>query len=731
MSDELVVKISGDIKDLSKAFEDATKETEALNDKLGSIAKASGVVFAALTAQVAVSLKQFSEAKLASNQLAAALQNQGIYTDDLKDSYEEYANQVAELTGIENDEIIKSQAVAQSFLGQMPITKDLTQAIADLAAEQGVSLTSAAEEMGKAIGNGTGMLLRQGLQFSATDSEAQRYEKTLAFVQQRAGGFAVANADASLGVKNLEQALKENAEALGSKFAPAFRAVVDTITDFVRPAKDAGEEMLNLKAAFIAVGIVLSALGIALPIVVNGFLALRAAMIAIGIGAGPLGLIVVAIGLLVFGIVELVAHWQTASARIKDIVQGLVTFVAGSFKGLGSVLSGAFHLDMGKIKEGLAEIQEAFKSGVKEATAELPKETEKALVKQDEVKKKFADKFAAQRKQEEADKLALQEAENELIRLKIEEASAELIKDKEEEVKTLKELTVNKNLEQRELLREQIEDEREQTEIQHQDDLAKEETFGELDMQVRRNLAERSREFSDDVNKKDLAKIQSTIKTREIVEREAYTTELKDMIAAHNKFLEEQNKYGTMYASLNMAMHSNEVQGFKQATGDLVQLTNSKNSTLKQIGKVATVANITIKTAESAMNIFAGFSAIPIVGPALGLAGAAAAIAYGAEQVQNVLSAQTGGMVPGTGFGDHIPAILEPGETITPRQNYNEMVNAVADSRVRDQGGVTEEVGHAIVQLQLSGDLGKIVEAKIIERQKIGISLIKTPLSAT
>jgi hypothetical protein len=38
-------------------------------------------------------------------------------------------------------------------------------------------------------------------------------------------------------------------------------------------------------------------------------------------------------------------------------------------------------------------------------------------------------------------------------------------------------------------------------------------------------------------------------------------------------------------------------------------------------------------------------------------------------------------MVAGTGFGDTMPFLLEPGELITPRQNFEEVVNAVADQR--------------------------------------------------
>src|SRR5581483_2202908 len=93
-------------------------------------------------------------------------------------------------------------------------------------------------------------------------------------------------------------------------------------------------------------------------------------------------------------------------------------------------------------------------------------------------------------------------------------------------------------------------------------------------------------------------------------------------VKAHNQFLQDQIKFGTVYAAINQAMHSEIYQGTKKAFADLAELQQSSNSTLKAIGKVAAIANIIIKTAESAMNIYEGFSTIPIVGPALGVAGA-------------------------------------------------------------------------------------------------------------
>jgi len=58
-----------------------------------------------------------------------------------------------------------------------------------------------------------------------------------------------------------------------------------------------------------------------------------------------------------------------------------------------------------------------------------------------------------------------------------------------------------------------------------------------------------------------------------------------------------------------------------------------------------------------AVKAYQAFAAIPIIGPALGAAAAAAAFSF-------LMAFQKGGLVPGTGSGDRIAAALEPGEFV-------------------------------------------------------------------
>lgn len=171
--------------------------------------------------------------------------------------------------------------------------------------------------------------------------------------------------------------------------------------------------------------------------------------------------------------------------------------------------------------------------------------------------------------------------------------------------------------------------------------------------------------------------------------------------------IDDEKKFGVAYAAINRAMHSEVYLGTKTAFGELAALQESSNSTLKGIGKAAAVANIVIKTAESAMNIFAGFSTIPIIGYALGTAGAAAAIAFGAEQIGRVTAAADGGLLTGGFPGrDSVPVMGMAGELISPRQNFEEVIGSVRAAReAKEQGLLPGEGGGSQVHVTINGDI--------------------------
>lgn len=220
------------------------------------------------------------------------------------------------------------------------------------------------------------------------------------------------------------------------------------------------------------------------------------------------------------------------------------------------------------------------------------------------------------------------------------------------------------------------------------------------------------------------------LQTKEEQERETRKALAKQRIddekKANDKFLKDKIQFGTTIATVERALNDQRVQGVKQGTSQLAQLQQSENSTLKGIGKVSALTQLALNAPITASNIYKGFSAIPIIGPALGIAAAGASLAFNAEQASKIIKAQSGGVVPQVfpGLGDRQPALLEAGETVVPRQNFDELINSVANQRIT-QGDLNEGEDRPaqMVEIGFNGDEAeKVLTSSQNEARALGIS---------
>jgi len=681
MADDLLIKINADAKNVKKEFDDVRAQTEDLEGQLKNVALVSGAAFAALTAEIFFSVKAFEEAQRASVQLTNALQNQGIYTDELKASYEGFADAVQEKTGIDNDAVIQAQAIAQTYLGQTKITEELSFAIADLSATMGGDLNGAAEKIAKTISTGTNAFAKQGLVISETATESERYAKVLEFVQAKAGGLAAEFNKADGYTQALATSFGNFQESIGSRFAPIIEGARKIAIAFF-DAFSNNELLGDLAVAAIAAGAAVSGIIAFLAAAVPAFLALKAAVLALGVSLNVAFVgIPLIIGAVVAAVTLLALNWDKSMAAVKAAAVATVTLVSELFSGLGKVLSGAFNLDVGAIKAGLTQIKDSFGKAKEDAVSTYTEITAAQAVegeKQDAKKKELADRQAATERQHQENLRAIRQAETDLFLLQNQNASSEIIALKQREIETLKALDSGKTGQELAALQERHELIKALQEEQQAEDLEREAAFREIQAQTKAEAQALGIELDDQIRADRLAKIQETALTEAGAERQLQEEMLRTRIDARNRELIDRKKYGVAIAQINKALQSDEVQGAKSAANDLVALQQSKNATLKTIGKVAAVTQIGISTAESAMNIYKGFSTIPIIGPALGIAGAAAAVAFGAERIGQVTAAQTGGLIEGGIPGrDSVPSLLEPGELVVPRKNFNDVVGAV------------------------------------------------------
>lgn len=699
---DLLIKINADAKNAKTAFDEMKARTEDLEGELNTVAKISGVAFAALTAEIGLAVHSFAGAQLATNQLTQALQNQGIASQDLLDKYTAQATKLQELTGVSDDEIRKSQAILQSYLGQVEVSQDLTKATLDLAAAKGIDLASASNLVGKTIGSNLNALAREGLQLNTNATESEKLANTLSFLSSKFGGQSEAALKGVGALKGLKASFDDVQEAIGEKFAPVIEKGIKLFAAFFDNVSRS-PELINLTASLVAGGVAITGLVTALALGTKAFIFFRAAMAAAGVQASATKLAVqgligaTGIGLLIVALTEVALHWDSIWPRLLKVFQGFALTITQAIGALKQVFSGLYNFDESEISAGFQKLKDAFKKGYAEAASEV-KPIKPPGLEQDENAKGIADKIAAEKKRQTNLKLELNAQEIELLKLQNEHASEETIALKQEEINNLKALSEESDAEKRALLEEKRAEILELEDAQRQEDIDRAVEFEQLKNETMADIERQGVDGKEVLRQQDIASEQASLNTQLEAQRKFAKEKLKRDVETRNQFLQDEIKYGTAYATLKQKMNSDEVKGVEQATANLVQLQNSRNATLRTIGKAAAIAQITFSTAKAAMSVFEGFATIPIVGYALGVAAAAATIAYGAEQISQVNAAADGGLVEGPGIPgltgrDKVPFLLEPGELVVPKRNFNDVVGTLqGDNQGAPQVGSPEMV---------------------------------------
>lgn len=668
MANEVVIKISGDAKNFQDALGKIEKTTEGLRDSLSGVAKTAGVAFAALTAEIGLSVSAYAEAEKVTNELTRSMQNQGVYSKALIDSYKQQATEIQNLTGISDEAVQTAQGTIQAYIGQNKVTKELTLAIADFAAAQGIDLASAANLVGKSIGTGTNALTRYGIEVDTTATKQEKMSKIMEQLNARFGGQAEAAASGTTGsITKLKEAFGDLQEVIGERFAPIIKTVADRLTSFLQFIQQ-NKALSDFLVSVIAAGAALT--GIVTVVAAGGlaFLKLKAALEAAKVATTAMsiatkGLVgATGIGLLLIVATEIYLNWNSIWPRMQATFQAFVNNIGKLGEGLSQILKGVFTFDKDMIKKGLDASKNAFVTGYDE----YGKIVDEKMKEQ-----------AAKENQTEQDKVDMN--------------------------REIQKTAAQKQLEDREEA--------------YQATLEQNEEFQALD-------DEQKQIFKEENDAKNI-EAQETERTAAIAFAQQ---KLQEKQKADKLYLADQQKFGAAYAEINKIMHSEIYAGTKQAGAELASLTQSNNATLKAIGKAAAVANIVIKTAESAMNIYAGFSTIPIVGIPLGIAGAAAAVAFGGEQVGRVLAAAQGGLMTGGIPGrDSIPVLAQQGELMAPVQNFDEVIGSVRAAReaqsLRESGLAPGAGGGQVtVQILLDKDASQVFTAKQVEDRALGIA---------
>lgn len=208
------------------------------------------VVAGAVVAFGAAAIAAFKESEEASNQLAQSMVNQGIYTTELKQKYDNMAKSLAGVTTYQDDQITQAQSILQSYIGQREITESLTKATLDLASSKKMDLDSAAQLVGKTIGTETNALSRHGLELNKNMSATQKMAQTIDFINGKWGGQAEQQAKGLGVLLQLKNAVGEFVEAAGQTLAPVVVIVSRELLNLFKNTEVAQVAFNGLKFLF-------------------------------------------------------------------------------------------------------------------------------------------------------------------------------------------------------------------------------------------------------------------------------------------------------------------------------------------------------------------------------------------------------------------------------------------------------------------------------------------------
>ena len=532
------------------------------------------------------------------------------------------------------------------------------------------------------------------------------------------GGFAFKGIETQS--KTLDGAistLKDNfsllSAGIGKEFAPFAKQAVDALTNFLQKIRE-NEGSVKVIARVLAAGAgmagfvtALAAGGLAISQIITGLKLLQVAfkfsrIAAIGFTTAAtlgLGLVIAFLPEIIAFLKDMVQAFNAAKEQIIQTFKNLGTNLLNIGSKIGTFLKNLFTFNVAELKSSAAAVKDAVSKAIDDTFKDAKEIKQTIQIKQKTIKEKEENDASAeqQRLEEEkarsekaaAEKLAIKQKENaelakeearqkdiavQQAQLKREQvalinagASDAVIKIKTDEISALSALASAKTAEDLAIAEASLEQLRLNAETKRQEAIAQEILKREEELALKAEFAA----FDDEDRILAQEKNLELLSVEQLQRREALRAFAEEEKTAKKKAREDQLKdeikYGKTFAAINATLNSEQVKGVQQATGQLTQLQSSRNSTLAGIGKAAAITQLTIDTAKAAMSIYAGFSTIPIIGPALGVAGAAAAIAFGAEKISNVRSARQGGVVGGSGVGDIQPMMLEAGEIVVPK----------------------------------------------------------------
>jgi hypothetical protein len=678
------INLLGKADELVKALDQASqalKKTQAASSEtkvsFETVAATAAVAFASIKVAISDSVHAFFEAERASRQLDQALRENSV--SKYREEYGKLADELTDLIGIDDDAAIAAFAQGQAMLGNVKITKELTTAVANFASLKGQEFADVFDKVTKTVGTSTNALKKLGIEVDNGGTKQQRLAEVIEALNGKARGQAEASQTGEVAFKRLGVAVGNLKEEIGKNLAPTLIEASNAMTKFFKEFKN-NEDLVKTVSYLAATAAGILALVAAgntgfyiIGQLTTAMTALDAVLLANPVGAFIAG--IVALGAVIY------TFQNEILASFQAYFKGFLVFMTEAGTGIASIVNGILRLDPAAVAEGASQLKDAVNKSIDAAKAtyvsrltELNAEKNKLIT-----PSTSSDQPSSGAKRVERELVI---AENQLIKLELDRAAKEVIELKKSEIGILKQLDEEHNNSRRELLKQQLEDNRKEQERARNEDLENRNLYFSNVLSQDRDYQALSSEQQAEFLRQYQAQLVTSQQSEDQIRLKTIFDKQKSDTDANNAFVKDKQKYGVLIAAINKTINSDEVKQFRESSSDMVQLSQSKNATLKTIGKAYALSNIAISTAEMAVKAFNSLAGIPLIGPVLGAAAAAAAVAFGAERTADVIAANAGGIVPGGGANqDSVKAYLTPGELVVPRQNFDEVVSAVASQR--------------------------------------------------
>lgn len=210
---DAVFKFGADTSEVEKSI-------DGLSGQISSFGKTAGLAIGGLFAASKMvdffrdSMDAAIESEKAVKSFNFTLKAAGVYSEEASKGFQEYASQLQQVTGIQ-DEAILAGASTLIEIGELS-GKELNRTVVaslDLAARRGWDVATAFDVMARAAQGNVGPFSKMGVEFRNGSTDAERFAQVLDFIESKMGGAAQENlkgyAGAVLQLKNTWGDLQE------------------------------------------------------------------------------------------------------------------------------------------------------------------------------------------------------------------------------------------------------------------------------------------------------------------------------------------------------------------------------------------------------------------------------------------------------------------------------------------------------------------------------------------